>query len=212
MTEPALTQAPDARRRRALLAGGAAAAVLLVVVLVSLLSGGGDDGSTTSTTQPTTRPSGASTTTTTAPGSTARETFEVFSTKNPFLPLRSPGGGAAPPRAPAPGAGTSGAGGTAGGTSRGGGGGAGGGAANGAGSGGSGEPRRGARVALQDVFVEGGRVKANVRVNDTVHKVAAGEVFASNFKAVSLSQSDRCGRFLFGDDPFRLCKGEELLK
>ncbi len=67
-------------------------------------------------------------------------------------------------------------------------------------------------MALQDVFVEGGRVKANVRVNDTVHRVAAGEVFASNFKVVSLSQSDRCGRFLFGDDPIRLCRGEELLK
>ena len=67
-------------------------------------------------------------------------------------------------------------------------------------------------MALQDVFVEGGRVKANVRVNDTVHKVAAGEVFATSFKVVSLSQGDRCGRFLFADDPFRLCKGEELLK
>ncbi|HSH59582.1 MAG TPA: hypothetical protein VK988_08075, partial [Acidimicrobiales bacterium] len=72
--------------------------------------------------------------------------------------------------------------------------------------------RRGARVALQDVFAEGGRVKANVRVNDTVYKVAAGEVFATNFKVVSLSQGDKCGRFVLGDDPFRLCKGEELLK
>ncbi len=67
-------------------------------------------------------------------------------------------------------------------------------------------------MALQDVFTEGGRAKANVRVNDTVHKVSAGQVFAGNFKVVSLSQSDRCGRFLFGDDSFRLCKGEEVLK
>ena len=53
---------------------------------------------------------------------------------------------------------------------------------------------------------------ANVRVNDTVHKVSAGQAFATNFKVVSLSQSDRCGRFLFGDESFRLCKGEEVLK
>jgi hypothetical protein len=211
MTEPTVTEAPDDRRRRTvLLAGGAAAALVLVLVLVMLLSGGGDDGSTSSTTQPTTRPSGATTTTTTVPGSGSRETFEVFTTKNPFLPLRSAGGGAAPSGSSTPGAATPAPGGTAGGTSDG---------ATGAppgggntGGGGSAEPRRGARVALQDVFVEGGKVKANVRVNDTVHKVAAGEVFATNFKAVSLSQGDRCGRFLLGDDPFRLCKGEELLK
>ncbi|MDQ3570969.1 MAG: hypothetical protein M3396_10215, partial [Actinomycetota bacterium] len=100
--------------------------------------------------------------------------------------------------------------GTTGGTT--GGGGTGAGRTPGGGGGAGTEPRRGSRVALQDVFMEGGRVKANVRVNDTVHKVAAGEVFATNFKAVSLSQADRCGRFLFGDDSFRLCRGEEILK
>lgn len=67
-------------------------------------------------------------------------------------------------------------------------------------------------MALLDVFTEGDRVVANVRVNDTVSKVAAGDSFASNFKVVSLDTADRCGRFLFGDDQFRLCKGEELLK
>ena len=67
-------------------------------------------------------------------------------------------------------------------------------------------------MAVLDVFAEGGRTMANVRVNDTVHKVAAGQTFAGNFKVVSLSLGDRCGRFLFGDDSFRLCKGEETLK
>jgi hypothetical protein len=206
VTEPTVTQAPDDRRRRiALLAGGGVAALVLVLVLVTLLSGGGDDESSTTTTQTTTRAPGATTPTTSPPGPGSRETFEVFTTKNPFLPLRSPGGGAAPAGAATPGSTGPATGGAAGGPS--------GGAAGGAGTGGAGtQPRRGARVALQDVFVEGGRVKANVRVNDTVHRVAAGEVFASNFKAVSLSQGDRCGRFLFGDDPFRLCRGEELLK
>ncbi len=197
MTEPTPTQAPDDRRRRTvLLAAGAAAALVLVLVLVALRSGGGDDESTSSTTRPTTAPSGATTTTTTAQGPGSRETFEVFTTKNPFLPLRSPGGGAAPPGpggaitgGAAPGTGTS-AGVAGGGT----------------------EPRRGARVALQDVFTEGGRTMANVRVNDTVHKVTSGQTFATNFKVVSLSQSDRCGRFVFGDDSFRLCRGQEVLK
>lgn len=212
MTEPMVTEAPDDRRRRmALLAGGAAAALVLVLVLVTLVSGGGDDGSTSSTTQPTTRPSGETTTTTTTPGSGSRETFEVFTTKNPFLPLRSAGGGAAPSGSSTPGSGAPAPGGTAGGTS--GGAPAGGtGSGGGAGGGSTAEPRRSARVALQDVFVEGGKVKANVRVNDTVYKVATGEVFATNFKVISLSQGDRCGRFLLGDDPFRLCKGEQLLK
>lgn len=215
MTEPTVTQAPDDRRRRtALLAGGAAAALVLVLVLVLLLSGGGDGGSTSSTTQPSSRPSGA-TTTTTAPGSGSRETFEVFTTKNPFLPLRSTGGAATASGSSTPGSAAPAPGGTAGGTSGGGSAGApagGTGSATGAGGGGTAEPRRGARVALQDVFMEGGKVKANVRVNDTVYKVVTGEVFATSFKVVSLSQSDRCGRFLLGDDPFRLCKGEQLLK
>lgn len=67
-------------------------------------------------------------------------------------------------------------------------------------------------MALQDVFADSGKTVANVRVNDTVHRVSAGQTFATNFKAVSLSASDRCGRFLFGDDSFQLCKGEEILK
>jgi hypothetical protein len=212
MTEPTVTQEPDDRRRRtALLAGGAVAALVVMLVLVRLLSSGGGGGSTSSTTQPSPRPSGATTTTTAPPGSAPSETFEVFTTKNPFLPLRSAGGGAAASGSAA--AGSAAPGGTAGGAS-----GAGstsasrGGAGGGGSAGNTAEPRRSARVALQDVFVEGGKVKANVRVNDTVHKVASGEVFATNFKVVSLSQSDRCGRFLVGDEPFRLCKGEQLLK
>ncbi|MDP8992064.1 MAG: hypothetical protein M3N31_03280, partial [Actinomycetota bacterium] len=63
-----------------------------------------------------------------------------------------------------------------------------------------------------DVFAERGRTMANVRVNDTVHKVAPGQAFAGNFKVVSLSQAERCGRFLFGDDSFRLCEGDQALK
>jgi hypothetical protein len=67
-------------------------------------------------------------------------------------------------------------------------------------------------VALLDVFTEGGEVKANVRVNTTVHKVAVGQEFADRYKVLSLDQASECGRFLFGDDSFRLCRGEQALK
>ena len=42
------------------------------------------------------------------------------------------------------------------------------------------------------------------------YTVAAGQVFATNYKVVSLSGT--CGQFLFGDSPFSLCKGEQVIK
>ena len=73
------------------------------------------------------------------------------------------------------------------------------------------EPRRSQRVALLNVYQSGGRTVADVRVNDTVFtKLAPGATFASNFKVVSLQ--GQCGTFLFGDERFQLCKGEEVLK
>ncbi len=200
------------RRPPPLLIGGAVALVAMLLVVLVLVSGGGDGGSPSTTTTPSpSRPRpGANTTTTVAGGPS--ETFEVFTTKNPFLPLRSAGGAAAPSptggAGAAPGAAQGGSA-TRPGSSTGGGGA---GATSSASQGGGNEPRRGARVALQDVFVEAGRVKANVRVNDTVHKVSAGQVFATNFKVVSISQADNCGRFLFADDSFRLCRGEQVIK
>ncbi|MDQ3384881.1 MAG: hypothetical protein M3503_02540, partial [Actinomycetota bacterium] len=75
------------------------------------------------------------------------------------------------------------------------------------------EPRSGQRVALLEVFVdEAGVTVATVRVNDTVHEVAEGTAFATSYKVVTLSVADGCGQFLYGDDRFRLCEGEELLK
>lgn len=124
--------------QRRLLITLAAALVLVVLVIVgfALLAGGGDEeANTTTTAGGGRRPAVTTTTTVAGPGSA--ETFEIFATKNPFLPLR---------------------------------------------------------LRLE------------------VHKVTAGQVFATNFKAVSLSQAEECGRFLFGDDSFRLCKGEETLK
>ena len=43
-----------------------------------------------------------------------------------------------------------------------------------------------------------------------MHTVAEGEVFAENFKFLSVS--GECATMLFGDDQFTLCEGEEILK
>lgn len=220
--------------RRALTILGAGLGVLLLIFVITRLGGDDDPPEETVAVPTTSAPSVTGTTLVPAPGSgtpgTAPvESFEVFNTKNPFVPLRGAatavGTGATTGTGTATGgtgtatgttgAGTTGTGGTGTGTT-------GTGTATGttgtsgpsgaARPGGSTEPRRGARVSLMDVFSEAGKVVANVRVNDQVFKVSAGQVFGTNFQVVSLSQGDDCGRFLFGDDQFRLCKGEELLK
>jgi hypothetical protein len=225
MTEPVPASAAPKSRLPVLLAIGAAA--VLALLLVNVL-GGGDDGGDESAVTTTTIRTFVTTTTAVAPGAAPTETFEVFSTKNPFLPLRSTGAATGTTGGTGTSTGGTGTGGTATGgtgstatTIRGGGGttattirGGGGTTATTTRTGGSGsvEPRRSDRVALLDVFAENGRVVANVRVNDTVHKVTDGETFAGNYRVLSLSQADDCGRFMFGDDTFRLCRGEETLK
>lgn len=181
-------------RRRLALAG------LVLALGGAACSGGGDDSATPTTIAPAPTPPPV-VTTTTLPGEI--ETFEVFSTKNPFTPLagQTPGGtGTAPP--------------TGGGTTPGGtvpGGTAPGGTVPGGTTGGV-EPPQAQRVALLDVFTDGGEVKANVRVNSTVHEVGVGDEFADRYKVLSLDSAAECGRFLFGDDSFRLCRGEQALK
>jgi hypothetical protein len=193
-------------RQRALVLGAAGVIVLLlliVFVLPNLFGGGGGGTSSTSSQPPLARPS---VTTTTVPRSAApAESFEVFNTRNPFTPLGSPVGAAGGATA------TTVAGGTAGGTSGGGatattvagGGGASGGAAT--------EPRASQRVALLNVYTKNGKTVADVRVNDTVYTaLTPGQTFASNYKVVSLQGN--CGTFLFGDERFQLCEGQEVLK
>lgn len=121
------------------------------------------------------------------PAAPPEETFEVFEAKDPFRPLVVVG--AAP-------AGTTPAGTTETTTS--------------AGAAGAPAPSGGQRVTLLDIFEEGGQTKAQVRVNGTVYKVAPGEVFADNFKLVSIS--GQCASFLHGDVRFTLCVGEEVIK
>jgi hypothetical protein len=192
----------DPGRQRALVIAGAGFVFLLVfffVIRPALFGSGG--GGTTTPTPPLARP--RVTTTTLPRGAAPSETFEIFTTKNPFTPLVNAAGGTS---------GTTPAGGGTTATTVPGGGGTtattvGGGAVGGSAT----EPRRTQRVALLNVYQSGGRTVADVRVNDTVYpKLAPGASFATNFKVVSLQGN--CGTFLFGDERFQLCKGEEVLK
>ena len=218
-------QASGSNSRVKVLLGGGLGLVVVLFLVTRVLGGGGEEikfessptpkSSTPSTAAPAATPGGA-----TAPGETATpspagdapvETFEVFSTKNPFKPLRtakaaaptasSTSGATAPAPAivtapaitpvslnPVASTGQTATGGQAT------------------------EPVRTTKVALVDVFVEGDRAVATVRVNDTVSKVGAGDSFSGNFRVVSLDTVEQCGRFLYGDDQFRLCRGEEVLK
>lgn len=79
------------------------------------------------------------------------------------------------------------------------------------GSGGTGgDDIGGHRVRVVDVFVEGGRPRAQIQVDGTVYTVDEGERFAQNFQL--MSASGQCASILFGDDEFTLCEGEEILK
>ena len=71
-------------------------------------------------------------------------------------------------------------------------------------------PSAGTTVAVIDVFPQGGTTVAVVQVGSTQYTVAAGQVFAGSYKVVSLSGT--CGQFMFGDSPFTLCKGEQVIK
>ena len=224
--------ATDPNRKRLMIVLGAVAGLaVLVLVGGKVLGGGGsgggsgsfgmgDLGAPTAAGIPAT-PAPATPARAAAPASPATEpveTFEVFTTKNPFQPLRTAAAATGPApaaSAPAPAAlpavatapviavPTALTTGTATAPV----------ASTSTATGGQVEPTRTTnRVALLDVFTEGGRTVANVRVNDTVAKVGAGDPFATNFKVVSLDAGERCGRFLFGDDQFRLCRGEEVLK
>jgi hypothetical protein len=134
-------------------------------------------------------------TTTTAPSSRSTRTpatFDVFATKNPFEPviIVTPTTNGSNPTAPPP-----------------------------TGTGRSttttivpsNEPEPGTSVALLDVFQQAdGTPMAKVQAGSTVYTVGVGDVFATSYRVVSLDAP--CGRFLFGDAPFRLCEGEQVIK
>jgi hypothetical protein len=222
MTEPILVgDGPRGNRRMFVLVGIAAAVLVGVVVLPGVLFGGGGSGSTQfNGALP--HALGTGTSTTTAPG-TVPETFEKFSRNNPFQPLVDTGpaagtggvttgpGATSPPltdlAGTSPGIGPT---------------------SPGSGSDGSSPPppaatgapttttvppRRTDRVMLLEVFRDqSDRVVARVRVNDTSYQVGAGDDFDRSYRVVSLDIVRRCGSFLFGDERFDMCEGDEVRK
>lgn len=66
------------------------------------------------------------------------------------------------------------------------------------------------RVSLVDVFTQDGARKATVEVDGTEYTVSEGETFASNYRLLTLT--NRCGTFVFGDERFTLCIGQEVRK
>jgi hypothetical protein len=74
-------------------------------------------------------------------------------------------------------------------------------------------PRQPDRVGLLEVYTDqGGQPVASVRVNDTTYQVVRGDRFAGSYQVISIDVASRCGDFLFGDDRFRLCEGDEVRK
>jgi hypothetical protein len=71
-------------------------------------------------------------------------------------------------------------------------------------------PSAGTTVAVIDVFQQGTGTAAVVQVGSTQYTVVAGQVFATSYKVVSLSGT--CGQFMFGDSPFTLCEGQQVIK
>ena len=69
----------------------------------------------------------------------------------------------------------------------------------------------GTTVSLVSVTTLGdGSRQAVVRVAGTDYTVGVGETFAGSYQVVTLT--DTGGTFLFGDSPFTLAVGEEILK
>lgn len=67
-----------------------------------------------------------------------------------------------------------------------------------------------ATVTLLDIRKQDGVLKATVDVDGKQYTVAEGDTFAGNFRVISLSSS--CGTFVFGDERFSLCVGQEVRK
>ena len=200
-------------RRVKVLAGIAVAILLFTVVLPKVLGGGGDGTANDSFTPVTTSPDVGPET----DGDAPRETFETFSSKNPFKPLvdLTPAADTAAPDTtatvetipadtsitPDPSL-----------------------------EGGLAQipsddagsttttvppppPRQPDRVSLLEVYThQSNRPVASVRVNDVTYQVARGDEFATSYRVVSLDTRDRCAQLLYGDDSFVICEGEEVRK
>jgi len=177
------------RERALIIIVGAIAILALIYVL--FLSGGGNEPEAfpsftpRPSTGPVVRPTPSAT-------PAVPETFEVFEGKDPFRALVVTGG-------------TTGGGTTTGGTTTGG-------TTSGTTTGGpsSGGTNGSQHVTLVAISGSGSSRTATVDVDSTEYTVKAGDTFAGNYRVKSLTSS--CGTFVFGDETFTLCVGQEVLK
>ncbi len=65
-------------------------------------------------------------------------------------------------------------------------------------------------VTLVDIRKQSGKLVATVDVNGKDYNASEGQTFASNFRVLSLNSS--CGTFVFGDERFSLCIGQQVNK
>ena len=188
MTEPVRTSRMPARLRNLAPRERALAIILAIIVVLAvlflLLSGGGETIPPTSS-GPVVRPSSSSTAPTSPP-----ETGQAFEGKDPFQPLViavAPGGPSGSP-APTPTGSITGVNGSSGGTGS----------------------TPATTVTLLDIRKQGGKLVATVDVDGKDYNASVGQTFATNFRVISLSSS--CGTFVFGDERFSLCIGQEVRK
>ena len=156
--------------------------IALLAIVYLLFLSGGEE---TPETLPTfTPPPRATPTATATPGPTVPpETFEVFEGKDPFRPLViDTTAGGGGGPAPSPGATPPPSGGTDG----------------------------SQRVTLIDISGSGANRTATVEVNSTEYQVQEGDTFAESYRVKDLTST--CGTFVFGDEQFTLCVGQEVLK
>jgi hypothetical protein len=185
MTEPIRTSRLPARIRNLGPRERALAivlSILVVLALLFLLLNGGSGTIPPVSSGPVVNPSPSANAVTTAPP----ETGQVFEGKDPFQPVVvavAPAPSGSPAPAPS-------------------------GSVTGVNGGGSTNPAM--TVTLLDIRKQGGKLVATVEVNGKDYNVSAGQTFATNFRVISLSSS--CGTFVFGDERFSLCIGQQVNK
>jgi hypothetical protein len=65
-------------------------------------------------------------------------------------------------------------------------------------------------VTLVSISGSGANRVAVVIVDGTEYEVSQGETFAGSYRVKSLTAS--CGTFVFGDEQFTLCEGQQVFK
>jgi hypothetical protein len=157
--------------------------IVLLAVVFLLLSGGGEEEIPGAGSNPVVRGTPSPTAVATPPP----ETGQAFEGKDPFQPIvvaePTPTGTESPTPTPT-------------------------GSQTGVNGGGTTNPAM--TVTLLDIRKQDGELVATVEVEDKQYNVSEGDTFAGNFRVISLSSS--CGTFVFGDERFSLCIGQEVHK